>query len=211
MISIAERIYQARNRWKCSFEQLSFVLDLPKEEVIALYKLEYDKNHTISRQITLNDTIDDLNLSTRTRNLLHRRSILTIKELLTAPKSKIKGKGGCGNKTLEEIDATISEIVSVLNLRVPDLMMMFTSPGIIVEIYPYSYENTKKVLPLDLRNTKDDYEYSRLLNTKRVISFTIAKTEIKPVVNIFGKTVGYSQNISLAVWMHDHEGDPDRA
>ena len=59
--------------------------------------------------------IEELLLSTRTCNALHRVGIHTIEDLLTTQLTDITGKNGVGRKTIEEIKVNINNAVAEIN------------------------------------------------------------------------------------------------
>lgn len=80
-MTIQERIYEAKERWNLSFVQLAFLLDLDRETIKEFYVQE-KKKRTKAIAIKPNSDIDCMGLSTRTRNLLKRKRVNTIKQLV---------------------------------------------------------------------------------------------------------------------------------
>ena len=102
-MTLAEKIYEAKNRWNFSFVQIAFLLDMKKEKVASIYHQEFLKRrelHTIAPESHIEDCFV---LSTRTINLLKRHNIRTIGRLIKIKSMFDVNFSGAGMKTIAEI------------------------------------------------------------------------------------------------------------
>lgn len=175
-----EKIYIAKERWKCSFEELAFLLEMDKPLVIELYYQE--KSLRSPEKIAINNTIDDLDLTTRTRNLLKRMGIRTIKQLITYTE-RFDAFRGCGGDTLKEIHEVIRRIQSVLKLTVPDLIAAFVSEG-----------NGGVNVEVNFANSKPNYG-------KPITQWRINNVHFSEVNSISGRPKGWLKTIDVDVWL----------
>ena len=199
-MTTAEKVYYARKRWKSNFNELSFLLDISKNDAMTMYEEEEMKE----KQKKLNDLTNDISvlpLKTMTRNFLYRNNVHTISDLLAFNVEK------CGErKSKKEIMDMISYIPTVLTVTVADLQRIFAAPGYDLEFEPHSYDKLPEVvLPLDMKSAENDEEYSKLLYTKRVLWWEITYKGTKRVFGIGGRFKGFVTIIHILVWMHDQE------
>ena len=174
----AEKIYYAKEKWNCSFEELAYLLDLEWTVVRNLYQEEMIKRLP---KITIDGDLNSLNmLSTHTRNALHRSGIRTIKDLITY-EGNFAAIYYCGKQSLDEIAEAKRAIATVLNLNVPSLIAAWASGGTNVEV--------------NWVDSKPNYG-------KTVTKWTVTRTKTEKVESITGRTKGWLKTIYLDVWLN---------
>ena len=124
-MTTAEKIYIAKEKWDCSFEQIAFLLELDRKAVIQFYRQEKVKHLP---KITIDSSTDCLNLTTRTKNILKRAKIYTIRDLITYT-GEFYAIRGCGEQSLDEIADAFQSIQSVLKLKPASLIAIIIGKG----------------------------------------------------------------------------------
>ena len=178
MITSGEKIYYAIKRWGCSYEELSYLLDMERDEVRELYRQEVIK---ALPKITLNGELTSLTmLSTHTRNALYRHGIKNIRQLITYEQN-FSAIRGCGKQSLDEIVEARSAIATVLHLTVPSLIAAFSTGGVNLDV-----------------NWMDDEPN----NNKVVTKWEVVSSKMTRIESISGRTKGYLKTIQVNVWMN---------
>lgn len=144
-----KKIYLAKERWNCSFEELSFLLDLDKDIVMKLYHQE--KALRLPKTITIDMLIDDIGLTERTKNCLKRTGIRTVKDLLTYL-GRFDYIRNCGVKSVQEIQDMITSIQSVLKLTAASLAGLFPDEDIVDIRYVNSGEPNAPLKGWEIHN-----------------------------------------------------------
>lgn len=173
----AEKIYYAKKRWKCSFEELAYLLDMDRDEVMELYRQESIKELP---KITIDGSTDCLNLSERTKNCLKRKDIRTIRDLITFT-GQFEAIRGCGKQSLDEIAEARSTIATVLHLDVPALIAAFASGAVNVEI----------------RWMDNEPNYGKVVK-----EWAVEYTRMNKVESISGRMKGWMKTILIDVWLN---------
>ena len=213
-MKIEEKIYLAHTKFNVSFEIIAFLMDMKREEVRNLYH-NYEKELKKNIKYTIKSPIDELNISTRSINLLKRNDIYTIGYFAELTEQEIRGLKHLGEKGTAEVLATWASIQSVLKEEsgqdgVPELIMQYSKPGHRIVVMPISWDKScgeyrQNLLPNDL-DEADEMEYSVLLNKKTVIKHLfMPATEGHTVFGITGRPEGTVWDDVLAVWMYDRE------
>lgn len=177
MIDVKEKIYYAKQKWDCSFEELAYLLEMDWNEVRNIYHQEAIKRLP---KITIDASTDCLNMSERTKNCLKRRSVRTIKDLITFT-GRFDAIPGCGKQSLDEIAEARAMIATVLNLTVPSLIAAFASGGTNVEV--------------KWMDNEPNYE-------KVITKWEVVSTKIEQITSISGRPKGYLKTILVNVWMN---------
>ena len=179
-MTTAERIYKARERWNCSFEQIAFLTDLTKKEVVRLYYQEKVKNLP---KITIDGNIECLNLATRTQNCLKRAKIYTIRDLITYT-GDFYALRGCGKQSLDEIADAIHCIQSVLKLNPASLIEIFVGKG-------------TGGINVELNWMDNEPNYC-----KEITKWEVQSDRIEKVLSITGRQKGFMRTIRINIWLN---------
>lgn len=178
MNAASKKIYYAKKKWNCSFEELSYLLDIPWDEVRELYRQEVVERLP---KITMNSDIRSLSiLTTRTKNSFFRHGIRTVKDFITYTE-RFDAISGCGRAALVEIAEARSAIATVLKLNVPSLISAFSTGGVVLDI-----------------SWMDD-EPS---NSKIITKWEVTGTKMEKVPSISGRIKGWLKTIFVQVWLN---------
>ena len=172
-----EKIFYAKEKWKCSFEELAFLLEMDKPLVMALY---YQEKRLRLPKITIDSDLKDVDISERTRNILRRRGIITIKDLITYT-GQFDTIRGCGKQSLQEILELITTVQSVLNLKIYELIAAFGA-GTVLD---FTFMN---------RNGKQ---------TDTLVRWEIKGVKVEPVLSITGRLKGQLRRVQVNAWLQD--------
>ena len=102
-MDIKERIYKARARWNASFELISFILDMNKEEVMEIYHKESANRKKKTPFVPEANIGDCLVMTERSKNILIRHGIRTIGQLVALKSYEDVAWHGVGDVTALEI------------------------------------------------------------------------------------------------------------
>lgn len=102
-MTLEQKIYVAKSSWDISFERLACLFDMDKTEIIRIYHQEEEnmrKMHTIALRTA---PWDCLRFTERTKNILKRRGIKTVRQLIKLKTPQDVAWRGVGTATSAEI------------------------------------------------------------------------------------------------------------